>query len=410
MTICVGRVHRPQGPNRLVLSGPPGGATFRRPACAASPDRGSRSAQDERGVVLVAALQLVLDACPAPRSRRPGPRTPRAPRSASTLDRPREAVVVERLRVGDAGVGHQALDPPAREQQLLLGHADPDGFASARAPGSRPRGSWRAGPPAGPVAVAARALELGLQDLGTTLYQPSQQREVLALGEAFVAALAELVEGRSSRPLTYPGSRIRSIRGSPGRSRALLEVDGVCGRGIVARPAGTRRRAFEPALSGRSADREEQLVRVDGCPPARVVARSGGGSCCRHSRCCRRTRSPCPQRRSRWPRSSTGARRRCSRRNRRHKPGALPRSSSSSRPSPGGRPRSESRRERSGRSLDGCGPRGASRRSRRTSSALPPGQRWIIPLETGVCPMRLSARAAACSALYFRVSSATRSW
>ena len=42
--------------------------------------------------------------------------------------------------------------------------------------------------------VGAAALELGLEDLGPPLHEPTQQREVFALGEALVPPGAELVE------------------------------------------------------------------------------------------------------------------------------------------------------------------------------------------------------------------------
>ena len=67
-----------------------------------------------------------------------------------------------------------------------------------------------------PLAVAAAALDLGPEDLGATLDEPAQERQVLALGEALVAARAGARPARARRgPRRTRACRIRSMRRFP---------------------------------------------------------------------------------------------------------------------------------------------------------------------------------------------------
>ena len=52
-----------------------------------------------------------------------------------------------------------------------------------------------------PIAALAAPFELRLEDLGTTLQQPAEQREVLAFRHALVATFAQVIERKISEPL-----------------------------------------------------------------------------------------------------------------------------------------------------------------------------------------------------------------
>ena len=106
------------------------------------------------------------------------------------------------------------------------------------------------------IDVVAPRGQLGLEDLGAALHQPPQQRQVLALGEALVAAIAQILE-RAGR------------RGPRGRRRRGY---GRCGGwpGVRAQASyGCERPSTRP--STRSADAQQGRVRVDGGAAAGVV-------------------------------------------------------------------------------------------------------------------------------------------
>src|SRR4249920_2116358 len=89
------------------------------------------SAQDERGVLAVPALQLVLQRVQHP-DNVAASRGHLALLGGEQVDGAREVRVVQRAGVGDARIRDQPLDAAACDEQLLLGKTDLDGLPPCR--------------------------------------------------------------------------------------------------------------------------------------------------------------------------------------------------------------------------------------------------------------------------------------
>ena len=168
------------------------------------------------------------------------------------VDRGGELLVVEGRGVGDAGVGYQALDPPAGEQHLLLGKADADRLA-AGAPGCarHPPGSGPGGRPADRGPHPASRASSSARRISARPWTSRRRSD------------------RYSRSARHSSRRARrSIE------RQLVQISDV---GLVADPvdaavAGVVGRSRRPSYARRgSADGEKRLVRVDRRAAARVV-------------------------------------------------------------------------------------------------------------------------------------------
>src|SRR4051794_13182155 len=164
----------------------------------------ARSGQDERGVVLVAPLQLVLDGVERGQDVVAGLRD-LALETGEDLDGLVQLVVVEGTRVREARIRDEPLDAASREEHLLLGDRDANGLAATRA---LRLGGEDLGEPVDERAavVAAAPLDLGAEDLGASLDEAAEQREVLALGEALVASRAQILERQAVDPLEEIGA------------------------------------------------------------------------------------------------------------------------------------------------------------------------------------------------------------
>ena len=175
----------------------------------APPERGTAPvpgalAQGERGVVLVAALQLGLERVEHADHVGSGRRDVGSSVVSSSTAAARRS---SSSTVGSEMPASATSRSMRRRASSSSSSGTPTRTASPREAvcGSSPARIVVSRSTSGVVAVGRRGPELRLQDLGAALHEPAQQRQILALGEALVASLAEVLQAQVGETVDVGG-------------------------------------------------------------------------------------------------------------------------------------------------------------------------------------------------------------